>query len=354
MFWFTLFTALLFFWLFTRKVLGGPDLKHLDTPVGEKFAAHADDAQITATFLSMLADVRNRAHATKSIKQGFRLAREFTDNLSQELGLDSDCSFTAVTANGVNCEWALAPGADPDRRILFLHGGAFLLGSPRGHRIYSHRLSHIAKAAVLSVDYRMMPENKRILATVDAQSAYHWIIDNGPAGADPANLLLVAGDSAGGNLALMLSGWSKTSAARKPDGVIAFSPSVDTTLAAPSFKSNRATDPLLGPALGFLTRLPKTLSLWFGLFSMRARPANKLLSPLFGDLDNLPPTLIQASNSEVLVGDAIRYTNKAKAANSDVTLQLWADQVHDWQLFSADSGSGKQAWDEVAKFISRL
>ncbi|MEM7359848.1 MAG: alpha/beta hydrolase [Pseudomonadota bacterium] len=351
MFFFIVLLTFLFLWAFANFKLSGPDLTAFDGAVGENFAAHADDAEKTAAFLAVLKEVRERALATKSPTKGLGVAREFADNLSA--GLETDGEFRPATANGVACEWAIAPGVDPKRRILFLHGGAFVLGSPKGHRFFADKLSHLANAAVLSVDYRMLPENKRQLATQDAQNAYHWILSHGPDGATPLDFLMVAGDSAGGNLALMVSGWSKTGAARKPDGVIGFSPSTDTTLAAPTFVSNRDTDPLLGEVLGFLHKVPKILSRWLGLLAMRADPSSPLVSPLFGDLNDLPPTLIHASSSEVLLGDSVRYTNKAKAAGSDVSLQIWADQIHDWHLFTPDSGSGIEAWNEIAKFIER-
>ena len=352
MLWFILIACFIFCWAFASFVLGGPNLDHLDAPIGEQFDSHADDFQANKDFLKIVIGIQIKARSTKSLKKGIAVAREFADNLSQDL--NSDCAFTSVTANGVECEWVVAPGADPKRRILFLHGGAFIFGSPKGHRIMGHQLSHLANSAVLSVDYRMLPENKRMLASLDAQSAYHYILSNGPDGDTPLDKLLVAGDSAGGNLALMLSGWSKNNAARKPDGVIGFSPSLDTTLSSPTFLSNRKTDPLLGLPLGMIARLPRALSLWFGLFSMRCNPSNTIVSPLFGELDNLAPTLIHASSSEVLLGDAIRYTNKAKAAGSDVTLQIWKDQIHDWHLFNHQVGSGKQAWSEIEKFIARI
>ncbi len=352
MFWFIFIFAFIFLWAFASFVLDGPDHSQYDSPAGERFKSHKGDQQANKDFLKVLKDVETKAKNTKSLKKGLAVAREFADNLSHDL--ESDCTFTEATANGVECEWVVAPGADPKRRVIFLHGGAFIFGSPKGHRIMGHQLSHLANAAVLSVDYRMLPENKRMLSSIDAQSAYHYILSNGPDGDTPLDKLLVAGDSAGGNLALMLSGWSKTNAARKPDGVIGFSPSLDTTLSSPTFLSNRKTDPLLGLPLGLIARLPTALSLWFGLFSMRCNPSNTIVSPLFDELDNLAPTLIHASSSEVLLGDAIRYTNKAKAAGSDVTLQIWEDQIHDWHLFNHTIGSGKQAWSEIEKFIARI
>ena len=352
MFWFFLISIILLFWLFARFVLAGPNLSAYDTPIGEQFSEHSDDDAANQRFIGTLKKVRAEATATRSLKGALGVAREFADNFSQDL--QSDCSFKSTVIEGTNCEWTLAPNADPRRRVLFLHGGAFIFGTPKGHRIMSHQLSHIANAAVLSVDYRLMPENKRLAAAQDAQKAYHWILNNGPEGEVPIDFLMVAGDSAGGNLSLMLSSWSKTAAARRPDAVIGFSPSLDTTLASPTFNANQKTDPLLGLPLGKLAGLPNTLSLWFGLISMRCKPNNPLISPLFGDLSDLPPTLIHASSSEVLLGESIRYTNLAAQAGSKVTLQIWQNQIHVWHLFNRNSGSGLAAWQQIEKFVNDL
>jgi len=153
---------------------------------------------------------------------------------------------------------------------------------------------------------------------------------------------------------LMISNWNKDQGLRKPNGVIGFSPSTDMTLSSPTIKKNRKTDKMLGEGLGMLTKLPKSIRAWFGLFAMRINPANKLASPVFADLSDLPPTLIHASSSEMLLGEAMRYTNKALASGSSVKLQIWKNQIHDWHLFNMHSGSGEQAWSEVKKFIDGL
>lgn len=350
--WIVFFTLVLLWWLIARFILSGPDLSRYDSHIGEVFDEHPDDVAATNQFLQVLSNIRKQAGKTKSIKEGFHFVRKFADELSDDLVTDTE--FRAALANGVSCEWAIARGVDTSRRVLFFHGGAFLFGSPKGHRRFADQLSKLANAAVLSVDYRMLPENSRMKSIIDAQAAYQWILENGPSGHDSASFLLVAGDSAGGNLALMLSSWSKRGAARRPDGVIGFSPSSDSTLASPTIKRNRHSDKMLGEGLGMLLKLPTALRMWFGLCMMRINPANKLASPVFGDLQDLPPTLIHASTTEMLLGESIRYTNKAHAAGSPVILQIWKNQLHDWHLFNMHVGSGKQAWEEIKQFIDQL
>ena len=350
--WAIFFTLLLILWLIATFILSGPDLSRYDSFVGEQFDDHPDDVNATNEFLDVVKGVRKNAIATKSIKDCLHAVRKFADELSDDL--HTDTQFSNTIANGVSCEWAVAQGADTSRRVLFFHGGAFLFGSPKGHRKFTDRLSKISNAAVLSVDYRMLPEHSRMKSIIDSQKAYQWILENGPNGQENAEFVLVAGDSAGGNLALMISNWSKHHTHKRPNGVIGFSPSTDMTLASPTIKRNRKTDKMLGEGLGMLSKLPKPIRGWGALFAMRMNPANKLASPVFDDLSDLPPTLIHASSNEMLLGEAMRYTNKARAAGSSVTLQIWKNQIHDWHLFNMHSGSAEKAWSEVSKFIDNL
>lgn len=351
-----LITLLALFWLVATFVLSGEDLSRFDSSIEEAadtiFNAHPDDPEVSQKIIHQLSETHKKAIATKSILKGLNVARFFADNLSCDLVTETQ--FKSVLANNVDCEWAIAPGADPAKRILFFHGGAFMFGSAKGHRKFCDQLSKIAGAAVLSVNYRMLPRFKRMLGVKDAQQAYLWLTENGPNGKQPCDFLMVAGDSAGGNLTHMIASWSKNNATRRPDGVIGFSPSLDQTLSNQWLMKNQKTDAMLGQGLGLLAKLPDTVRLWLLFFSLRCNPANPLVTPLFGDLSDLPPTLIHGSASEMLIGESIRYVNKARAAGSAVTFQVWKNQVHDWHLFNMGHGSADVAWNEVAKFISTL
>lgn len=339
-------------WVIASLFLTGPDLSRFDTPMPEVFEDHEDDLNYTDVFLNEIKDLKRKITKQKSIRKGFKDIRFFADNLSA--GLETDTVFQSSIANDVSVEWAIAPGADTKRRIIFMHGGAFLFGSAQGHRKFCDRLSKIANAAVCSVNYRMLPENGRMKGIKDCQQAYHWILENGPNGPETLDFLMVSGDSAGGNLALMLSAWSKDSDLRKPDCVVAFSPSTDMTLSSLTIKTHRHSDKMLGEGLGLLSKFPKALGAWISLITLRMNPANKLASPVFGNLSNLAPTLIHGSSNEMLLGEGIRYTNKAIKAGSPVKMQIWKNQMHDWHLFNMGHGSAEVAWNEVQKFINSL
>ena len=338
--------------------LAGANHSKFDTPltnlasIAEVFESHPDDAAAYDAFMQEYELVREQIIDSKSLSKGLKIARDAADGLSDShLPMSK---FLPVTINEIPAEWAVGPGVNTKRRLLLLHGGAFVVGTPRGHRSLSDRLSVLANAAVLSLDYRLLPEHNRFSSVEDAQMAYQWLLENGPSGKEPIEKLFVAGDSAGGNLTLMLSNWSRDQNIRQADAVIAFSPSTDMTMSAPSLDLNLESDRLLGPSVGILGRIPTSIKLWLLAVSSRANPSNPLVSPLFANLNDLPPTLIHASSNEILLGDSIRYTNKARAAGSNVKLQIWNDQIHDWQLFYPSKGSGIKAWSEVEGFLKQF
>jgi monoterpene epsilon-lactone hydrolase len=275
--------------------------------------------------------------------------RTYMDEMSD--GREFDSEFTAVHQGDLRGEWVVAPGVNPRRRLLYIHGGAWMVGSPKSHRTITDRLSKVADAAVFSLDYRLLPENRRRDGIEDCQRAYRWIMANGPEGALELDFLAVAGDSAGGNLTLSVIAWARDEGLRAADAAIAFSPATDVSLTSPSLSSNVASDPMLGPAFGKLMRLPLPLMWWASWFTNRIRPADPVVSPLRGDLSGLPPVLVQVSEAEMLFDDARRYVAKAQAAGSPAILQTWPHMVHVWQIFTPELPEANQAYDKIGEFL---
>lgn len=263
---------------------------------------------------------------------------------------DIASQVTPVVADGVTAEWVVAPNADPDRRLLYIHGGGYMIGSPLSHRLITSRLSELADAAVLVVDYRLMPEHGRMAGIADCQAAYEWVLENGPEGRAEAKTLIVAGDSSGGNLALATVAWARDAGVRAADAVIAMSPQTDLTLGSPSLVANTDTDIMQGPSFGPIVKAPKVVGLGFSFLMHKVNPSNPIVSPLLGDLSGLPPTLIQASEAEMFLDDAVRYVNKANAQGSTVVLQTWPFMMHVWQAFEVPEAD--EAFAEMGKFIA--
>lgn len=357
-------TLALAIWFAGAWYVRGPDLSLFDNvgrdqphPSRQRFssgaAQNAEHRAVIATLGGIAATLKGTPH-----RQHLGLLRHYMDNLFAHRTFDAQ--FIPVDAGGVAAEWVLAPGADPTRRTLYIHGGAWMMGSPRSHRTITTRFSEITGGAVLAIDYRLMPEHPRMAGIDDCRVAYRWMLDHGPQGAEgnatssvPASAVYVAGDSAGGNLTLSLIAWVRDQGLRAPDAAVALSPATDGTLGSPSLRTNIATDAMLGPLFGPLARVPRSALLWVAWLRHRIRPNHPVVSPVFGDLSNLPPVLIHASDLEMLLDDSVRYTNKARAAGSPVTLQTWNHMVHVWHIFDPDLTEARQGFDEIAKFLAR-
>ncbi len=284
--------------------------------------------------------------------QHLALLREHMDHAFPEL--ETSAQLTPIELQGMRAEWVLAPGADPRRRLLYLHGGAYMMGSAKSHRRLTAKFSEMADAAVLAIDYRLMPEHPRLAGVEDCRSAYGWMLEHGPDGTGPADAIFVAGDSAGGNLTLSLLAWVRDQGLRAPNAAVALSPATDSSCSSPSLSANLASDAMLGPLFRSLAKIPRPLLRWGAWFSNRLRPSHAVISPVFGDLSNLPPLLVQASEAEILLDDSRRYVNKALAAGSPVRLQTWSHVVHVWQIFYPQLAEGREALEEIRQFFATV
>lgn len=354
-----LFICLLFFvlviWAFERFYLyGGPlgeypipsnpdSLQKFTNPHGPGPQQQAVNTQVRDITAQIAADVGRR---------DMQAARSAIDGMSD--GRDYVSNFLPVDAGGVPAEWVIAPGADATRRVLYIHGGGFMMGSPKSHRTITSKFAEVTGCAVLSIDYRLLPEYKHMDCVEDCRSAYQWLLKNGPDGPADVRQLYFGGDSAGGNLALSLVAWVRDEGLRLPDAVIALSPLTDSTFSGATISSNQATDIMLEPIMRPLNKLPRFVKSWYVLWAHRIRPSNPVASPLMGDLSGLPPILIQASEAEMLLDDARRYLYKACAAGSPVKLQTWPDMVHVWQIFDPELPQAAEAWVEISNFLAAL
>ncbi|MBK6604759.1 MAG: alpha/beta hydrolase [Leptospiraceae bacterium] len=342
----------LFAWFVAKRWLSGEDLTRFDQPTGDRFS-HGDQA--SAEIGAVVASFSRMKSVLKEVplRQRTKALREHMDKLFAERDF-SAFSFIPVERDGVVGEWVLAPGCDGSRRTLYIHGGAFTMGSPRSHRTVTTRFAEITGGAVLALDYRLMPEHKRRAGIEDCRIAYQWVLEHGPEGPVRAQTVVVAGDSAGGNLTLSLVAWMRDTGLRAPDAAVALSPLTDATLVSPSFKGHVKTDALLGPLFGAMAKVPRYLLLWIGLIQTRINPRNPLVSPVYGDLSGLPPILVQVGEQEMLRDDARRYVNRAQAAGSPVRLQTWDHVMHVWHIFNPELTEARQALDEIDRFLTSV
>jgi len=251
---------------------------------------------------------------------------------------ESDIKTEKVNAGGVPAEWISAPTAATDRVVLYLHGGGYVIGSIKTHRDLMGRVSRAAQARVLGLDYRLAPENPFPAAVDDAVTAYRWLLAQG---VKPARIA-VAGDSAGGGLAMATLVAIRDASLDVPGTGVCLSPWVDLEGIGESMKTRAKADPvvqkegLVGMAQAYL---------------QGKDPRTPLAAPLYADLKGLPPLLIQVGDAETLLDDSTRLADRARAAGVQVKLEVWPEMIHVWQMFAGFLPEGQQAIDGIGKFI---
>lgn len=323
-------------------------LAQYDNPKGQYFLSNSESSQLDSVKTSIGKDVGEIRRLP------FRL---LIDHLRKSLDsffddIEIEATLKAVQEKDLKAEWVLAPGVDYSRRLLYIHGGAFFVGSPKSHRVITSRLSQVANCAVLAVDYRLMPENTRKDGIEDCRHAYDWLLQHSPEGKDKhISAIFIAGDSAGGNLTLSLLSWIRDSKRTLPNAAVALSPVTDMRMVNPSIKGNSRHDVVLGPLYKKLNKVPRMLWSIGSFWSTGYRANHPDISPLHGDLANLPPILIHASEHEILRDDARRYVNKAVQAGTDARLQIWMHMPHVWHIFHPRLPEANQAFDQIGVFL---
>ena len=222
--------------------------------------------------------------------------------------------------------------------ILYLHGGAYVAMSARTHRAITSRLAAWSNARLFALDYRLAPEHRFPAALEDAVAAYRVLI---AAGTLPSHLVL-AGDSAGGGLALALLLVLRDAKVPLPAGAVLFSPWTDLAATGASIIGNDAND-----ALFFGSWIAEEAQFYLG-----DTPAtNSLASPVYANLTGLPPLLIQVSESEVLLDDSRRVYENARRAGVAATLEIWPGLPHGWQMFAPLLPEARAALRDASAFI---
>jgi acetyl esterase/lipase len=247
----------------------------------------------------------------------------------------------AEHGGALNGEWIEPTAPDhPARRrcILYFHGGAYIAMSAKTHRAITSRLATWSNASLFALDYRLAPEHPFPAALDDALAAYRALVAAGT----PPSRIVVAGDSAGGGLALALLLALRDAADQLPAAAVLFSPWTDLAATGNSIVANNAADPLFfgswvaSIARHYLADTPST---------------NPLVSPMYADLTELPPLLIQVSDSEVLLDDSRRVIENATRAGVEAALHIWPALPHGWQIFAPILPEARAALRDAAAFI---
>ena len=254
--------------------------------------------------------------------------------------IDVPARYSRLNAGGVTAEWVTTESASDSRVVLYLHGGGYIIGSPRTHRPLMAELSQASKGRVLGLDYRLAPEHPFPAPVEDSVSAYRWLLSEGY---DPARIA-VAGDSAGGGLTVAMMVQARYLGLPMPGAAVCISPWVDMEGLGESMETRAAADPMVGKEN--LLVLAKT-------YLGGSNPRAPLAAPLYADLRGLPPMLIQVGDAEVLLDDSTRLAGIAREAGVEVEMDVWDDMIHVWHLFAPILPEGKQAISQAGEFIKK-
>lgn len=243
-----------------------------------------------------------------------------------------------VDADGVRAEWVQGPDVADQRAVVYFHGGGYYGGSLSTHRGLAARLSLASDAPLLLVDYRLAPENPFPAAVEDATRAYRWALRQG---LTPERLAM-AGDSAGGGLAVAAMLDLKASGDPLPAAGVCLSPWLDLALTGESVESKASVDPILRSSdLPFVARS----------YLCTADPRTPTASPLYGDLAGLPPILIQVGTEEILLDDSRRFAGRAGEMGVQVQLEIWDEMFHVWQAYAGIFSEAQRAIEKIGEFL---
>ena len=230
-----------------------------------------------------------------------------------------------------------------DKVILQLHGGGYIGAVRNAYYVFAGLYNEVSHGlSVLTPDYRVAPEHPFPAALEDALASYRWLLDQGFFGDD----IILAGDSAGGGLAMALCMYLKEHHMPMPCGIVAMSPWTDLTASGESYDTNFEKDPLFGNT--------RDSMIYNNYYVGDADPMDPYVSPLFGDFRQFPPMLIQVGSIEMLLSDSVEVAAKARQQGVKVRLSVYEGMFHVFQMAYLNIPESKKAWAEVGKFIEIL
>ena len=224
--------------------------------------------------------------------------------------------------------------------VLQLHGGGYVGAVRNAYYVFAGLYNEVSHGcSVLTPDYRVAPENPYPAALDDALASYQWLLDNGYSGEQ----IVLAGDSAGGGLAMALCMYLRDHGMPLPCGIVAMSPWTDLTASGESYETNYEKDPLFGNTRESIIYLDD--------YAGEHDKTEPYISPLFGDFHGFPPMLIQVGSLEMLLSDSVSVAEKARAQGVKVRLSVYEGMFHVFQMAYLNIPESKKAWAEVGKFF---
>jgi len=272
---------------------------------------------------------------------GWPERRKRLDEVGTVWPIADDVKLTAVDVDGIPGEYSIAPDSDASRVLVFFHGGGYCSGSIESHRRLVTEAGRAARMRTLGVAYRLAPEHPFPAAYDDALTAWRFLRNQGIAAAHIA----IGGDSAGAGLTVALISRLRDGHEEIPACAWLVSPWTDLTMSGSTLVSKAAVDPLIHKE--YLNELADA---YLPAGMERKDPR---VSPLYADLRNFPPMLIQIGSNETLLDDATRLAARAGAADVAVALEIWPHMIHAWPLWNAHLEDGRRALTNAGSFVMR-
>lgn len=251
---------------------------------------------------------------------------------------DPDIQYRPDHIHEIEAEWLIPENHHPNHVILYVHGGGYIAGSINSHRDLGARIAKAAGSRLLLFNYRLAPEHPFPAGLEDVKTVYHWLVEKTGA----SSRISIAGDSAGGGLALALVNDIKAKHQALPVCVSLLSPWIDLACNSKSFDLNQGKDFML---------TQKTLNITARYYTDQDL-SNPLISPINNSFDHMPPFLIQVGENEVLLDDSKRLADKIKAHNGQVILEVWDQMFHVWHYFAKYLSEGQDAINRIGTFIA--
>lgn len=266
--------------------------------------------------------------------------RAMLEDGARNLPMPRNVDVKQIAVGNNNAEWLNLVGALRDFMILYLHGGAYTMGSCATHRTLASRIAIASQAQALLPEFRLAPEYPFSASLEDGLSIYSQLLDDGMSSQN----IVIAGDSSGGGLAVALAVLLRDKTIPLPGAIVCMSPWADLALTGESLTTRAKVDPICSIAESRFHAAH-----YIGKCDAHA----PLISPIYADLRGLPPMLIQVGDREILLSDSLRLADRACQDGVDVELQIWDGMWHVWHLFASYVPEGQRAINQIGDFIRK-
>lgn len=289
-------------------------------------------------YIGLVAEMLHRRQQRENKPMSYEEIRADDERRAIQLPPDPSVKYRPITIGGTEAEWAFVAGAPRDKAVLYIHGGAFALRSVRTNRNLATGIAMHSCINTLSIGYRLAPEHPYPAAFQDTMQAWRWLLSQG----FRSDGTVLAGESAGGTLALALTLELKEKGEPLPSALVLMSPGTDFTCGSPSIFGKADSDPMLEP--GIMEEVAR-------IYVREHSLLDPHISPLFGDYHGFPPMLIQAGTEDILFDDSTRLAKKARDSGTEARLSTWSGLCHAFQIFYGILTEAEEAVKEIGSYV---